>query len=183
MRKLLILALSVMLYTGAHAQLGSYYNGTSHYKSKGLSWGIKKPLGFTQKEGNRPNIVQKWVIGGTSIHTMVKNLPSEMQGFEKSDWVEYLSQGGAEDLGKEMGADKASYSVIDNYPAVKTYQVTTRQRLNLEINLYMTQYMVILEDTAFMLQLVSGTKAEHDRYAKLLYQLANSVIFYEQYGN
>ena len=183
MKKLLLLALTVMLYSGAQAQLGSYYNGTSHYKSKGLSWGIKKPLGFTQKEADRPNIVQKWVKGGTSIHAMVKNLPSEMQGFEKSDWIEYLSQGGAEDLGEEMGADRSSYSVIDNYPAVKTYQRTTHKRLNLTIDLYMTQYMVILEDTAFMLQLVSGSRAEHDRYAKLLYQLANSVIFYEQYGN
>ena len=181
--RMMMIVLAVMLYTGAHAQLGSYYNGTSHYKSKGLSWGIKKPLGFTQKEADRPNIVQKWVIGGTSIHTMVKNLPSEMQGFEKADWVEYLSQGGAEELGKEMGADRASYSVIDNYPAVKTYQSTTHRRLDLTIDIYTTQYMVILEDVAFVLQLVSSSKAAHDKHSKLLYQLANTVIFYEQYGN
>ena len=182
MRKLLILALSVMLYTGAQAQLGSYYNGTAHYKSKGLSWGIKKPLGFTQKEADRPNIVQKWVKGDVSVMTMVKRLPTEMQGFDKSDWVQYLKyEGGVQDFGGELGP--STYTVLDNYPGVKTTTVQTMQRLDKKITIHMIQYMVIVDDVAFLLQIGAGSKASLDKQSRLIYQLANSVIFYKQYGN
>ena len=55
-------------------------------------------------------------------------------------------------------------------------------RLNITAKMYMTNITVFVESHSFTLQLSSFVKRNRDNYKKLLYQLANSIIFPDQYN-
>jgi len=84
-------------------QVGGYYKSKAHPKAKGLNFQIKVPLGFEQKEADRPNIVQKWVKGNASFMVMVKNLDKETSNVSKEDWKDYFKNGsGLSDFTSEI---------------------------------------------------------------------------------
>lgn len=170
-------------------QLGEYYYSNGHPKSKGLNFQIKKPLGFEQNEADRPNIVQKWQKNKTDNNKMVSFMilvkkDIQIKSFSKEDWKQYLkNEGGVGDM--VYGIPEASnfeYFVIDNYPGLIVDAVYEGERLGLKFKLYMTQIMVFVESYAFTLQLQSPVKRIRDDNKRLLYQLANSIIFPDQYN-
>ena len=91
MKKILVILLCCPIFV--FGQLGDYYKSNGHTKAKGLNFQIKIPLGFEQKEADRPNIVQKWTKGNTSFMVMVKNLDQEIKNISKNDWKDYLKNG------------------------------------------------------------------------------------------
>ena len=171
-------------------QLGEYYHSDGHLKAKGLSFQIKKPLGFEQNEADRPNIVQKWEKNKTNneeyvaFMIIVKKLDPEIRGVSKSEWTQFLKNDGGVDV-LASGFDDAvnkSYLVIDNYPALIFDASQEMTRLNFSVRLYFSQIMVIVEDYSFMMQFQSTKKSNIEKNKNLFYQLANSVIFPDQYN-
>jgi len=170
-------------------QLGEYYYSNGHLKAKGLNFQIKKPLGFEQNEADRPNIVQKWEKNKTNndeyiaFMIIVKKLDSEMRGISKSEWTQFLkNDGGVDAIASGFGnAVNKNFLVIDNYPAAIFDASQEMTRLNFTVRLYFSQIMVIVEDYSFLMQLQSAKKSNIEKNKRLFYQLANSVIFSDQY--
>ena len=79
-------------------------------------------------------------------------------------------------------SSNSKFFTIDNYPGVITDLSMTMERLDYTFTIYMTQISVFVESYAFMLQLQSPIKRNRDNNRKLLYLLANSIIFPDQYN-
>ena len=183
MKKLLLILLCLPMI--GFGQLGSYYKSKGHSKAKGLNFQIKTPLGFEQKEADRPNIVQKWTKGNATFMVMVKNLDQEMRNIPKKDWIDYLKNGsGLSDFTSEIpNVSNTKYYVLDNYPGTYHEMWMDMERNDMSIRVYMAQASVLLEEHMFILQLTGGSKEELSEYSKLFYLMGNSVIFPAQYGN
>ena len=200
MKKLLILFVALFAIQ-ANAQLGSYYNGKYHSKSKGLEWKMKKPLGLTQKEADRPNIVQKWIKGtGTNavaIMVMVKNAP-ELRDFSKreiaSEFQNAMVQKEFKDevvsgifgsYGISSTKSTVKYYVLDNYPGIQMYMAGDIRRLDKKIRMYQVMTMVFIPEKgkALAVLLTSGSQAQLDKYMRQYTQAMNSIVIPHQYGN
>ena len=187
MKKLILLLLFIPL--DSFSQLGEYYFSNGHPKSKGLNFQIKKPLGFEQSEADRPNIVQKWEKDKTdnnkyvSFMILVKK-DNEIKSLSRNEWTQYLKyEGGVEDMVSGLqNSSNSKFFTIDNYPGVISDTTMTMERLDFEFTLYMTQITVFVESYAFMFQLQSPLKRNRDNNKRLLYLLANSIIFPDQYN-
>ena len=187
MKKLILLLFIPLVSFG---QLGGYYYSNGHPKSKGLNFQVKKPIGFEQNEADRPNIVQKWEKNKTnndeyvSFMIIVKRLPTEMRGFEKSEWNEYLkNDGGIDDLSSGFSnASNKEFLVIDNYPSVIFDASDKMSRLGFTFEIYFSQIMVIVEEYTFTMMIQATSKRNLQNNKRLFYSLANSVIFPDQYN-
>ena len=185
MKKLLLILLLLPLIS--FGQLGEYYNAEGHPKAKGLSFKIKKPLGFEQKEADRPNIVQKWEKYKTdndkyvSLMILVKKFPSELQGFSNDEWTQYLkNDGGIDDFAPEDSYNK-KFIVVDNYPAVWYDYSAEASRMNRTFKRYVSYIIVPIEDNGFQIMFQAPTKELLEENKLLVYRLANSVVFTDQY--
>ena len=187
MKKLILLLCIPLMSFG---QLGEYYYSNGHPKSKGLNFQVKKPIGFEQNEGDRPNIVQKWEKNKTnndeyvSFMIIVKRLPAEMKGFGKSEWSQYLkNDGGIEDFSSAFSnASNKEFLVIDGYPSVIFDASQNMSRLNFTLEIYFSQIMVIVDDYSFTMMFQATSKRNLQNNKRLFYNLANSVIFPDQYN-
>ena len=168
-------------------ELGKYINFKDHLKAKGLSFRVKAPLGFKQSEADRPNIIQKWVKNidddMVSFMILVYKQENEVKDITKEEWKQYLKdEDGVDEYASYIpGASNQEYFVIDNYPGVIIDVVQKVERLNLDMDMYMTQISVFVEEYSFQLQLISSNKTIKDNYKNLFYLFANSVIFPFQY--
>ena len=182
MKKLIIILVCIpFLVLG---QVGNYYKSKAHPKAKGLNFQIKVPLGFEQKEADRPNIVQKWVKGNATFMVMVKSLDKEISNVSKEDWKDYIKYGsGLTDFTSEIqNVSNSKYYVLDNYPGLYYEVWMDMDRNDISIRMHMSQASVFLEEHMFILQL-AGFNEDVKEYSKLFYLMANSVIFPDQYGN
>ena len=187
MKKLILLLFIPLVSFG---QLGGYYYSNGHPKSKGLNFQVKKPIGFEQNEADRPNIVQKWEKNKTnndeyvSFMIIVKRLPTEMRGFEKSEWNQYLmNDGGIDDFSSGFSnATNKEFLVIDSYPSVIFDASDKVSRLGFTFEIYFSQIMVIVEDYTFTMMIQATSKRNLQNNKRLFYSLANSVIFPDQYN-
>ena len=190
MKKLLLILLCLPFF--GFGQLGDYYKSNGHPKAKGLNFQIKTPLGFEKMEADRPNIVQKWIKNPKDNNTMVlfmilvKNLPTELKGVSKEDWMQYLKyESGVKELTESYGIpiNNEKYYVLDNYPGIYFESIYEAQRLDNVIKLYQYTTQVFIDDYFFTITMQSPKKHVLEENLKLFYSLANSVIFPEQYGN
>lgn len=182
MKQILIVLLLFPLM--AFGQLGNFYSPNGNSKAKGLDFKIKSPLGFEQKEADRPNIVQKWTKGTTSFMVMIKNLDAEIRDFPKKDWIEYLKYGsGVLDFTSELpNVSNQKYYVIDSYPGIYCNFNMEVDRADLTFHIHMIQAMVFLEKQSFILQL-TGTKEDINKYSNLFTLWSNSAVLLDQYKN
>ena len=182
MKKILVILLCCPIFV--FGQLGNYYKSNGHIKAKGLNFQIKIPLGFEQKEADRPNIVQKWTKGNASFMVMVKNLDQEIKNTSKNDLKDYLKNGsGLTDFTSGLSnISNLKYYVLDSYPGIYYELWMDMDRNDMSIRVYMAQASVFLEEHLFVFQL-GGSKEDLREYAKLFFLMGNSVVFPDQYGN
>ena len=187
--KKIFVCIALITTTFSFAQLGDYYYSNNHPKAKGLNFQIKKPLGYEQSEGDRPNIVQKWIKNKTDNSKMVSfmiNVRNDevFKQYSIEFWEEYLkSKEGVEDFLSGMMDNVSSYRyiVIDGYPGLIVDYETESRRLAFSFKLYSNSIYVIVDSHLLTLTLSSPNLKLKDENMLLLYKLANSIIFPEQY--
>lgn len=119
LRAITLLVCSLLTYPiAANSQQLNRIDLTGHPKAKGLAVAIKHPSDWIAKEGERPNIVKKFVknypdsIAMMSLQIM--NLPiearSEMKSFTVRDWKEVLSE-----VGTVISVSKTKLEMEDAY--------------------------------------------------------------------
>jgi len=110
----------MLVVNNAHSQTIVRYDSTGNPKAKGLSVIVKHPSDWIGAEGERPNIVQKFVkkypTFNASMMLQILNLPpnseSEIKSFKASDWREVLS-----DVGEVSNVSKTQLENQDAYIA------------------------------------------------------------------
>ena len=73
------------------------------------------------------------------------------------------------------------YFKIDNYPGVILDSEMEFEQLDLSVKIYMTQITVFVESYGFTIQLTSSSKSIKDENRRILYLMANSILFPDQY--
>jgi len=186
MKKLLLILLLLPLIS--FGQLGDYYNAEGHPKAKGLNFKIRKPIGFEQNEADRPNIVQKWEKYKTDndkyllIMTLVKKLPSEMQGFSTDEWTQFLKSEEGVGIFAPDDAYNNKFIVVDNYPGVYFDSSDEISRMDLTFKRHISQITVLVDGYGFTMMFFAPSKKLLEANYGLFYKLANSVVFPDQYN-
>jgi len=169
------------------------YSTKNHPKSKGVTINAKIPFSWKQKEGNRPNIIQKFISengeGEEIILFMVKDvrLPNNYKITQKD-----LDDFFAETELKQMVPDggqfiSAKKIVIDNITSGELVYRLTQKRLDFSTTLQTSQYITIYDGKMIFLQaMVSAEKDESlsnrfKLFSPLFRQVANSLVFVDQY--
>jgi hypothetical protein len=169
------------------------FSTKGHIKSKGISMNIKIPMSWINKEGERPNIVQKYISengnGKELIIVMIKDLgfqnnykisKKELEDFFVESELKKLVPAG----GTFISARKIT---IDNNIGGQVVFRTTQERVDVSINLQAIYYITIYKNKMVMVQgnvTAENTNllsARFDLMMPLFRQVANSVVFMDQY--
>ena len=169
------------------------YSTKGHPKSKGVTINSKLPLSWKQQEGDRPNIIQKFVSengsGQEIVLFMVKDLElpsgykitqSELDDFfVESELREMIAEGS-----EFISAKRIS---LDNHTGGQIIYKTVQERLDFTITMQSVQFITIYNGKMIFLQcMVSAEPDENlterfDLFLPIFRQIANSMILMDQY--
>lgn len=174
-------------------KLGEYVIYENHPKAKGVNFKVKKPNGWKKMEGDRPNIVQKFVKGTNTYLTLILETGqfiSKSQGKELLNDEEIANEMTKElmAIGKNSKLISKKYVTVDNYPSLEVVMETDVERIGVMGRTRFIIWNVFYEDR--LVQLMAGTllkadgiEVESDWKSNLAtYRLVtNSMIFPDQY--
>tara|TARA_B100000900_G_scaffold38660_1_gene29024 strand:- start:97 stop:1155 length:1059 start_codon:yes stop_codon:yes gene_type:complete len=170
------------------AQLGDYYYSDNHPKAKGLNFQVKSPIGFEQKEGVRPNIVQKWDKGSGDNFESFMIIVYEDEYLTEYSIEDYKNTFKDKDTRDEylseypLNISNSKYYVIDNYPGVVFEGYQDVERTDKRIRAYLIQSQVVVGKYSFSLQFFTPNKDAIDSNRELFNEIANSIVFPDQYN-
>lgn len=169
------------------------YTTKGHPKTKGVTINAKLPLSWKQKEGDRPNIIQKFVSengkGQEMILFMVNDLglPSDYI-VTKDELNDFFTESELKQMIPE-GSDfiSAKRITLDRHIGGQLIFKTTQERLDFSLTMQFIYFVTIYEGKMVILQCsVSAEEGEKlkDRFnlfLPLFRQVANSLILMDQY--
>lgn len=167
-------------------ELGKHLSIKKHPKSKGVNLKIRPPKDWEIKEGNRPNIVKKFLKDDNTYLIVIKNLPTFFSRKHMKEALKdkaTLGEFAKEIIGKEHKSELLSHSYVnvDNYPAIFIKQKTSMERLGFKITQYMSSWSVFYEDKLITLMASSSSEADFNNLLNLYFLITNSLVFPEQY--
>ena len=174
-------------HSNVKIQLGEYISIKDHPKAKGVNMKLKAPIGWEISEGDRPNVVKKFVKDGNSFIVLVKDNVTffsrkEIKELFKDDKFtnEFIQELGST-LHSLQLIDK-SVVTIDNYPALSFKVSGNVERTGLRFPVIMKCWLIFYEDKVVYLQ-SAGINNTNFKLLEFLYtSITNSVIFPEQYN-
>ena len=134
-----------------NGQLGEYISIYNHPKAKGVNLKLKVPLGWEVAEGDRPNIVKKFVNHGNTYLVLIKDNVTFLsrkqirESFQKENLANVLIQEIISGL-KQPKIINQSVVSIDNYPALQFTFTCNVERLGYIIPLRMKCWAILYED-------------------------------------
>lgn len=171
----------------------SRYTTKGHSKTKGVTIDAKLPLSWKQKEGTRPNVIQKFVSengkGQEIILFMVKDLglpndyiitKDELNEFFTANELKQMIPDGSEFI-------SAKKITLDRQIGGQMIFKTTQERLDFSITMKSIHFITIYEGKMVFLQcMVSAEEGEDlderfNLFLPLFRQVANSLILMDQY--
>ena len=168
-------------------ELGEYLSIKNHLKSKNVNLKLKAPKGWDVEEGDRPNIVKKFVKDGNTYLILIKDngtffsRSESREIFGDESFVDEI----VEDMGshyKNLEVSDKSIVTIDTYPSV-TFQLKGKiDRTGITIPFISRWWVVLYEDKFVLLQTFIIDNAEARVFDKLFSLITNSVIFPDQYN-
>jgi len=185
--------ISVSKKPSQSTKLGQYILYENHPKAKGVNFKLKKPNGWEKMEGDRPNVVQKFVKGTSSYMTLILETGqfiSKSQGKELLNDNETANEMANQMLtiGKNSKLISKKYVSVDNYPSLEIIMEATYERVGVEMRFRYIIWNTFYEDR--LVQMMAGTllktngvEVESNWKSDLAtYQsVINSVIFPDQY--
>jgi len=167
-------------------ELGSLISIKDHPKAKEINMQIRGPKGWELKEGDRPNIVKKFVMDGNSFMIVTKENETFFSR-EKSrqllksedfldDYIEELST-----FVDDLELIDSSIVTLDFYPAAQVELRGKIEQAGIEIHLRIESWLLLYEDKIISLQGMGLDNREFSALSKLYLLVANSVLFPDQY--
>lgn len=168
-------------------ELGEYLSIEGHPKAKSVNMKLRIPTGWDVQEGDRPNIVKKFVHGDNSYLILIKKYPvflSKNDGSELLQDAEFVNELHAEwkTVFKDLIIDSQRFVSVDTYPALEFKLKGTMERLGVKINMTVRTWMVVYEDRMVSLAGYSVGDSDDTALQQLFFNITNSVIFPEQYN-
>lgn len=168
-------------------ELGEYLSIKDHPKAKDVNLKVKVPVGWDVKEGDRPNIVKKFVNEGNIYLILIKD---NMTFFSRNESKELLQD---ENFVKEFVIESSSFlnnpevldqsvMTLDTYPTVQFKVKGTMERSGITIPMIMKFWFIFYEDKIVTLQSGGMDNVEFKSLEQLYSSITNSVIFPEQYN-
>jgi len=166
-----------------------------HPKSKGVNCQIRYPASWQAKEGERPNIIQKFVSqNGRSLEMfliMVKELPLP-PGYiiSKQEMDEFFVESELKGLVPEGGSFiSAKPIVLDNHQGGMIFFDHTLRRLDQTITSRNLNFVTILRNKMIFIQCMvfaspgkqNELKEHFNKFEALFKMIGNSFIIQEQY--
>ncbi len=166
--------------------LGEYISIDGHPISKGVNLKLRPPIGWQIEEGDRPNIVQKFLFKNNNYMIMVKD---NIMFFSRNEIREILSD---DEYVNEFLSEASSlltnpqllnYRVVsvDKYPSLEFTMRGEMERLGIKMSIKQKCWMVFFEDKIVYLQCGGLDNNEFTALEKLYDLITYSVIFPEQY--
>ncbi len=174
-----------------HTQL---FKTKGHPKSKGSDWQIRIPLSWISSEGERPNIIQKFLPqsenGLVSISILVKSLelPAGMK-FSKKEVEEFFTEkeakGMVPDGGKFLSFKKMVFDGINGGLLISEQEIT---RLDNRFNIRMHSFFFYWKEQFYYINCSIGSISENssitllaEKYMPLFRLVANSIVVNSKY--
>jgi hypothetical protein len=178
---------SAPLKVASNIQLGEYHSIKDHPKAKGVNLKVKVPKGWKVEEGDRPNVVVKFVNGSDLFLVMVKDTETFISKkdakelFEDQEFITELT-GAYNSQFKQWTLLDKKVVTIDNYPALELVVSGSGERVGVKFEMVMKTWYFFYEDKFIYLQ-GGGIKSNTWAAKSQLYSLtANSVILPDQYN-
>lgn len=167
-------------------ELSEHLDLTGHPKAKEVSMKIKTPKGWNISEGDRPNVLKKFVFEGNTFVVLIKN---NLTFFSREESRKLLSKPENTDLFLLELMDMLTNSkildtqivTIDNYPALEFEIQGEMERSGITFNMFMKGWLILHEDKVITLQAAGHNKEEFQALRDVYSSIVNSVIFPEQY--
>lgn len=167
--------------------LGEYMSIKDHPKAKEVNLKLKVPVGWEVKEGDRPNIVKKFVNGGNTYSILIKNNISFFsrkqikETLQEEGYIEKFVQEQISFL-KNPQVIEQSVITIDTYPAVQFKAKGKMDFAGITFPVVMKCWMVFYEDKFIFLQGMGIDNPEFRALDQLFTLITSSVIFPDQYN-
>jgi hypothetical protein len=178
---------SAPLKSISNIQLGEYHSIKDHPKAKGVNLKVKVPKGWKVEEGDRPNVVVKFVNGNDLFLVMVKDAEtfiSKKDAQELFEDEEYISE--------LMGAFNSQFSrwsllekkivTLENRPTLELVVSGTNERLGVKFEMVLKTWYFFYEDRFIYLQGSTVKSPSWAAKSQLFSLVANSVILPDQYN-
>jgi len=172
--------------TNLNFNLGEYISIDGHPKAKGVNLKLKPPMGWQIEEGDRPNIVQKFLFKNNNYMIIVKD---NVMFFSRNEIRELLSD---EEYVNQFLSDASSFLSnpqilnhrivsVDKYPSLEFTLKGEMERVGIKMTIKQKCWMIFFEDKIIYLQCGGLDNNEFTALEKLYDLITNSVIFPEQY--
>jgi hypothetical protein len=168
-------------------QLGEYISIKDHPKAKGVNLKLKVPLGWKVEEGDRPNVVKKFVNNGNVYLILIKDNATFFT--RKQIRNSFIKENLADELIKELVSSLKQPKIIskvvitvDNYPTLQFTFTCNVERMGFIIPVRMKCWAIMYEDKFIYLQSSSFNNAKFDELEQLYSSITNSLVFPEQYN-
>ena len=174
-------------------KLGDFVSFKDLPKSKGVNMQIRKPLGWDIYEGDRPNIVLKFVLSNKRAIFKIEN---NTRFISKNDAIEIFSDKDYLKRAKNslkltpdsnIKAYSSRITTIDSYPSLENnYEIELNYAGNDIIN-HILFYQIYYEDKIIQLLFTEQLKEGVNEYEKdkffvsKMKKMVSSVIFPDQY--
>lgn len=167
--------------------LGDYISIKGHPKAKGVSLKLRPPNGWKIEEGDRPNIVKKFVYKGNTYLIMVTDNATFFSRDEVRELLfddEYVNEFIEEASSYLKDSETISKKIVtvDTYPTLVFTIRGIEEKSGYNIKFRMKNWIIFYEDKVVFLQ-CAGLDGKEFKTLESLYNLiTNSVIFPEQYN-
>lgn len=174
-------------FSDLNFNLGNFISIEGHPKAKGVNLKLKPPIGWAVEEGDRPNIVKKFVYDNNSYMIIVKD---NITFFSRNEVRELLEDN---DYVNEFISDASSFLqypeilnhdivTIDKYPTLVFTMKGQMERSGIKMSLIFKNWIIFYEDKIVFLQCGGINNREFYTLEGLFNLITNSVIFPEQYN-
>ena len=166
--------------------LDGFINLNGHPKAKGVNLKLRTPKSWEVREGNRPNIVKKFVNGTNVFLILIKNNITFLSRRQSRENLEDKT------LFDEIIKD--TFSFLEKYEIIKSslvnidtyngFQVKVRgsmKKSEMRLQTIMTYWFLYYEDKIIVLQAMGFDEKEFNSFEPTYQLIANSLIFPEQY--
>lgn len=168
-------------------KLGEYITIKEHPKAKEVNLKLKVPVDWEVKEGDRPNIVKKFVNEGNTYLILIKDngtffsRKQAKEALQEENFVHEYVQEVSSSLKSAQVLDQ-SIVTIDTYPSVQFKVKGKVERSGLTFPVILKCWVVFYEDKIIFLQAFGIDNQEFRALEQLYSLITNSVIFPEQYN-
>lgn len=170
-----------------HYELADYVNLKDHAKSKDVNLKLKSPKNWQVLEGDRPNIVKKFVDDTNVFLVLIKN---NVTFFSRNEAKEILSnEEFTKDFINESGRIFTNYSIhnkriisIDTYPTLEYLLSGQLERSGITMEMIMKVWVIFYEDKLIHLQASGVNNGDFEEREQLYTSILNSAIFSDQYN-